>query len=121
MIRLIIVLTIVLSISGCLNKYSKDGFVSAKLVNKQFNVFDELYELDKGSAYANSTYSYYLTDSINFRKFVGVIKYDDEWYKSESKGNDIFCYHLRQGANEPDTVNIQKYDISSLIEQGKFD
>ena len=93
-------------------------------------IYKEVYQLDIGSVFTGNTYSYYITDTISFRKHVAITYYDDERIRMEiSDSNTVKVYKITktsmfQGNSSYaiyDTTILGTYNINELIKEGKFD
>jgi len=105
-------------VQSCDSKYSKKNHISTLQVNK--HLFYEIYKITSGGTLASDTYSDYLTDSVNFRKYVGTVYYDDEQNRYKLiDSNTVLVYRLNIRNN--DTLEKKIYIISDLKKEGKFD
>lgn len=105
-------------VQSCDSKYSKKNHLSTIKIND--HLYYEIYKITSGGTLASDTYSDYLTDSVNFRKYVGTVYYDDEqnrWKVIDS--NTVLVYRLNIRNN--DTLEKKIYIISDLKKEGKFD
>jgi hypothetical protein len=106
-------------VQSCDSKYSKKNHLNTLQVDN--HLFYEIYKITSGGALASDTYSYYLTDSVNFRKYVGTIYYDDEHLNCKSiDSNRILVYRAKRN-NEHDTLEKKIYILSDLKKEGKFE
>jgi hypothetical protein len=105
--------------TSCSSKYSKEYHVGTGLIDT--NLYRERFLVYSGGALANSSYSIYLTDSLNFRKYLGTVHYDDEQlFIKVSDSNEILVYRAKRN-NENDTLEKKIYLLSDLKKGGKFD
>lgn len=105
-------------IHSCDSKYSKKNHLNTIKIND--HLYYEIYKITSGGTLASDTYSDYLTDSVNFRKYVGTVYYDDEqnrWKIIDS--NTVLVYRLNIRNN--DTLEKKIYIISDLKKEGKFE
>lgn len=106
-------------VQSCDSKYSKKNHLNTLQVEN--HLFYEIYKITSGGALASDTYSYYLTDSVNFRKYVGTIYFDDEHlYCKALDLNHVLVYRAKRN-NENDTLEKCIYLLSDLKKEGKFD
>lgn len=104
---------------SCSSKYSKKNHVGTIKIGE--HLYNEVFQVYAGGALANDSYSDYLTDSVNFRKYVGTIHYDDEKnYCKKIDSNRVLVYRLNI-RNKSDTLEQKVYIISDLIKEGSFD
>jgi hypothetical protein len=82
-------------ITACTSKYSKEHHEGTGIIKS--NLYRECFLVYSGGVLANNSYSYYLTDSANFRKYIGTVYFDDE---------QILCKVL-------DTNRILVYNVSA--------
>jgi hypothetical protein len=123
--RIIIILSVftftVLSFSelSCSSKYSKKNHVGTIKISE--HLYYEIFQVYAGGTLANDSYSDYLTDSVNFRKYVGTVYYDDEKnYCKALDSNRVLVYRLNI-RNKSDTLEQRVYIKSDLIMEGSFD
>jgi len=103
------------------NKSKKDHIVTIALNNKQ--VFVEKYRIYGGSAYDGGIVSVYLTDSSNFRKYIGTYDNSHQSYKYECNGDSVRII-LRENedtSNNYKIVSQTLYSISFLKDKKSFD
>lgn len=94
----------------------------------------EKYEVYSGGATTTSVYSYYLTDSVNFRKYIGRDdpSYDDLfWILKDSVTVDFYRYLYNyeeidtclesQLLIKVDTIFYATYNINGLAKEKRFD
>lgn len=103
----IIVLIAILFFFSCVNDKSKKEHFSTKVICG--DLYREKYRIFSGGAYSAELYADYITDSVNFRKFVGT--------HDPSEGFGYKCTN--------DTIVIEKAHFSSnkvrtLIEKNSF-
>jgi len=113
------VLLFSLSELSCHSKYSKKKHVGTVKIGE--HLYNEIYQVYAGGVLANDSYSDYLTDSVNFRKYVGTVYYDDEKnYCKLIDSNTVLVYRLNI-RNKNDTLEKKIYLLSDLKKEGKFD
>ena len=106
-------------ISSCVNKYSKKHHVTTLKIDS--NLYNEVYQVYSGGVFANDSYSNYITDNKNFRKYVGTVHYDDEQIYCDVINNNVVRVVLRSKRNISDTIDVKYYKIDELISNGEFD
>lgn len=98
------------------SKYSKKHFKGVGKIDT--NLFKESFEIYSGGALANSSYSYYLTDSATFRKYIGTVYFDDELLHCKKlNSNEVLVYKISR-TKEGDTLERKIYIISDLQKEG---
>ena len=128
--NIIIILLVLLSgitlLTSCLsNKYSKEKHIYTHNIGNGLLI--EKYQTYPGSATTSDSYSYYITDSIHFRKFIGERNYDDEEIVWKIADNAITVYKklrnldFKTGIVTFDSAQIGNYKIDKLIKDGKFE
>ncbi len=114
----ILLLFVILFISGCCGKYSKNNYFATRFISS--GLYVEIFQVYSGGVYAGNSYSYYLTDSINFRIYIGTEYHDDEMLLCELIDSDtVKIYTVLWHSN--DTFNIKHYSLETLIKEGKFE
>lgn len=119
----IVVFTILMCLC-CSSKYSKDNHrVTFKLND---SLYVEKYKVFSGGATTSDSYSYYLTDSIHFRKYIGVERHsNDKIFWNDRNPNNIIFYLAYSKLIEEKIINnttkIGNYYIQELIKEGKFE
>ena len=114
-------------LSNCVNKYSKDNYIATFKMDK--GIYEETFQIYSGGVYAGDSYTSYITDSVNFRKLMGVYN-DGEMmlYKIDNQCIDVYkC--IRDIEKLPDgrlrgyndTIKMITYNIEELIQEGKFE
>jgi len=139
-----IIILVVLSCQS--NKYSKENHIYTNEIAT--DLYIELYRTYVGSATTSDSYSYYITDSIHFRKFIGERNYDDEiikWYMSNNiitiyKKKRIYNFETDISRTDStienninideilpsvtftyDSILIGRYKIEQLVKEAKFE
>ena len=101
------------------SKYSKKDHIGTIKIRDR--LYNEIFCVYKGGMGANSSFSNYLTDSTNFRKYIGTIYCDDEEiYCKEIDSSRIMSYRMNI-RNDYDTLEKNIYIISDLKKEGKFE
>jgi hypothetical protein len=122
-----IVVFIALICFACSSKYSKENHRVTFILNDSLYV--EKYKVFSGGATTSDSYSYYITDSIQFRKYVVTKHYDDEriiWTKTDStitvyKERSHYHFYENENSITYDTIQIGNYMIEYLVKEGKFE
>lgn len=101
LIKTILLIALVLIITSCSNQRSKNHFFAkGKVCN---NLTKEVYIVGSWGALSADTYADYLTDSINFRVFVGTHG-DDEDFGYTCKRDTVFV--IRYSVADFDNTKI---------------
>lgn len=104
-------------------KYSKDNHLFTDLIADQ--LYSEAYRIESYGV-GGDIYSMYLTDSLNFRKFISLY-YDNESFEYKIDNNEVLIIKKQEsgGVSNPKFKKraIEKYRFSliSLKEQKKFE
>ena len=107
---------------GCTNDRSKDGYHSTlALCGGQYYV--ETFTISGGGAFGGDRVSSYLTDSINFRKYLGTYDNANEGIATVCKGDSIYIYRTKQAGphRKPDIVRRWVYTAKELKDSKVFD
>ena len=107
--------------------YSKDNHIVTFILNDSLYV-EKYTVFSGGGATVCDSYSYYITDSINFRKYIGS-KHNsgDRIFWNIKNHNEIEFYLEYTVLDEindklfDDTTKIGSYYIPDLIKEGKFE
>lgn len=106
---------ILFAFQSCVNKKSRDNFLFSEQFERNPKIFLEKYQIYTGGVFAGSSYSYYLTDSINYRILAGYIYFDDERLVFEDNLNEILVHRLKKTNDistfQEDTIETHKYSI----------
>jgi len=109
------------------SKYSKKNHQKTYIIN---SFYIEKYKIYSGGATTCDSYSYYITDSINFRKFIGTGDYCEErlfWDTINSKIIEVYMEYDNIEERKDtvlffkDTTKIGEYNILELVEENKFE
>ena len=75
-------------------KHSKNNHIAT--FKKGDNLYNEKFQIYFGVVYAGDSYIEYITDSINFRKYIGTYN-DDEWmiYKINNQFIDVYKRNIK--------------------------
>jgi hypothetical protein len=105
---------------GCSNKKSKKKFFVSNIVCN--NLTREKYVVGAWGALSAETYSDYLTDSINFRVYIGSHG-DDENFEYDCANDSIYVIRLSvRGVEKAKVVDTLKvYSLSELKRKKIFE
>ena len=136
----------IFSLFSCIsNRYSKENHSNTWIIEK--GLYVESFQTYQGGATTSNSYSFYITDSIHFRKFIGEENYDDQniiWKKTNNIVNVYMVYTVynfdtysirnderivrNNKLNDStyntityDTIQIGKHSLKQLINEGKFE
>ena len=103
--------------------YSKDNHSLTIVVGDE--LYMEIYTVYSGGVFASDVITFYLTDSISFRKYVGTKGYDDQGVTPKLIDNNNVII-TRSGPRlfgfGKDVVLEEKtYNIPTLKKEGKFE
>lgn len=110
---------LLLILTSCLNKYSKREHVATIPIGP--HLFNEIYKVYSGGVFASDSYSNYITDSVNFRKYVGTRYYDDEEIYCHLIDSNIVLVVKLSKDNTKDTIDKEYYNTLDLIANGEFE
>lgn len=111
-----VILFFCIVILSCDNHKNKVNHTSTKSICN--NLYVERYLPYIGGVFDGNTRSCYVTDSVNFRKFIGT--YDDkERFRFSFDQDTIYAHKItyRNWANG-DTIEIYKYSLKDLKKEG---
>lgn len=112
-------IAIALIFASCSNKYSKSEHIATIQIDS--NLYNEVYKVYSGCVFASDSYSNFITDSVNFRKYVGTRYYDDEEiFCNLVDSNTVLVVKLSK-VRTKDTIEKEYYKINELIANGEFD
>ncbi|HOF16281.1 MAG TPA: hypothetical protein PLF32_09020 [Bacteroidales bacterium] len=128
--KIILSLIFIFSLISCVNNYSKSKYIGTKELGNK--LYQESYKVYSGGVFASDSYSYYLTDSINFREYIGTINDDHQnlLCKKLDHQNTVIVFIVsenyqfyKNGVNSIyyDTTIKCIYNIDELIRDGKFE
>lgn len=104
----------------CSSKYSKEKHLGTMELAK--GLFWEVYETYSGGVFAGTSYSYYLTDSANFRAYVISTNHDDESVQRLFKNDTVIVVKVGNAYSpNPDTINTKHFVISELAASRQWD
>ena len=107
---------------GCFgNERSKDRLFD--VYKRCDGIYVEAFLVFGSGAYGSDVHSMYLTDSINFRKFIGTYDTGDQMLFTECVGDSIIITKsTRLRGNNTETINfIKRYSKKDLIRENKFE
>ena len=117
------VIFIVLIWPACSSNYSKENHRVTFIMND--SLYMEKYKVFSGGTTTSDSYSYYITDSIHFRKYLGTEHYSSERLLSKIDNNEITIYievaNLINYIYVYDTIKVASYNIDELIKKGMFE
>lgn len=106
--------------TACGSKYSKENHVATDQIKT--GIFLEVFETYSGGTYAGSSYSYYLTDSLNFRKFLISKEHDDELIKTNIKDDTVSVIKIGNAYNlNQETIKTKRFVIRELVASRQWD
>lgn len=99
---------------SCQNVRSKAKHYNTAKVCKG-KLFVETYEISGNGAFGGDKVSEYLTDSVNFRMYVGTFDNSDEAYSFLCTGDSVEVYRVAIRSNiQNKIVRKQSYSLSGL-------
>jgi hypothetical protein len=109
---------------SCSSKYSKENHIKTFVLNDSLYV--EKYKVFTGGTTTSDSYSYYMTDSVHFRKYIGTEYHSDEQIFWSTEGSNEVIFYLAFSKLEEekivnDTTKIGAYNIQDLVREGKFE
>lgn len=84
-------------------------------------LFVETYMIFNSGAYGGDKVSGYLTDSTNFRKYIGTFDNGINFYSFVCKGDSVDVYYGQSHSPQNKIISIKPYLISDLKKEGKFE
>jgi hypothetical protein len=105
------------------NKYDKENLIYSKPLVK--GIFEQKYQPYTGGVLDGNSYSYYLTDSTKFKKYVGRCD-DKEVYRFTSLSEDSikavkWSWRNRMGDLPEIPIDSVTYSIKELKREGNFE
>jgi len=107
---------------GCRDDRSKDDHTATvSLCDNKFYV--EKFTISGGGALGGDRQSDYLTDSVNFRRYLGTYDNAHEVISVICKGDSIYVYHQRRDdeSNRLKPTSIIRYSIFDLKKTKVFE
>ena len=118
---LYVIILITSLLSGCRNDRSKDKHLSTlSICNRKLYI--ETYSIFESGAYGGDRQSDYLTDSINFRIYIGTYDTGDEAYSFQCRTDSIDVYKVNgRRENQNKIVRKKTYSLLDLKNAREFD
>ncbi len=85
------------------------------------HLYVESFIITKGGAYGGDRKSQYLTDSVNFRIFIGVYDNSDGGYSYRCKGDSIYVYNVLQKGDTNIITDSLVFSIKMLKNEKKME
>jgi hypothetical protein len=110
---------ILLLMSGCLNEKHYEGTYDVYKCN---GLYCDVYRVFWGGIYEeHNARAIYITDSKNFRIYLGIFGEDDS-YRCRINGDNLYIEKTTRGyADTPIVVERRKYKLSELKKEHRFD
>jgi hypothetical protein len=103
------------------NHYNKESHKFSSIISD--GIYEEVFLLSASGVLANDLYSCYITDSINFRKFVGRFDNKEKYIFDLANRDTIksvrYSRRIYYGKSIP--IDTLYFSISKLKEEGDFD
>ena len=100
---------------SCTSKYSKENHKSTNNFND--SLFIEKYLVYNGGVFASNSYTYYLTDSLNFRAYLYTITEDSDGIKLNIHHNILYVYKV----TPRETIEVNRINITEVKREGVFE
>lgn len=84
-------------------------------------LFVEAYKISSGGAYGGDRVSDYLTDSTNFRIYIGTFDNADGGYSFECKEDNVYVYLVEQHSSGNKILSTRIYSIQDLKKKKIFE
>ena len=78
-------------------------------------VYLEVYKTYSGGVFSGDSYSFYITDSLNFRKLVAITNHDDERIKRSFVNGEILIVKVKVYGRNEDTLEVKTINIKEQI------
>lgn len=104
---------------SCTSKHSKKSHVITGVVSE--NLYRECFQIYSGGVFANDSYSFYLTDSVHFRKYIGTVYFDDESLISKNLDSNRIVVFKTNRHDSNIEINKSIYYLDKLREEGIFE
>jgi hypothetical protein len=121
MIRTFIIIISIISFVGCSSERNKNRhFSTTEICNK---IYVERYIIFSSGAYGGDVHAKYLTDSINFRVYIGTEDTETENLFTLCKGDSLIVEKsfMSKGINSSKIISSKLYSKKVLVKEGKFD
>jgi hypothetical protein len=101
--------------------FAKDEFSNSYEIEK--GIYEEVFILSRGGVLANDLYACYLTDSVNFRKYVDRFDNKEKYrfYKVDKNTIMAVKYSFRVDYKSFLPIDSTFYSINFLKEENDFD
>jgi hypothetical protein len=122
-IKVGLALLFALNLSSCRSDRSKAELARKSKVCGGL-LFAEDYVIAKGGAYGGDRESDYLTDSINFRIYVGTVDNKYEYYAYKCSGDSVIILHFKYGTaigEKSKLLGMIKYNVVDLKKKKLFE
>lgn len=121
--RLLFALVVSLIITSC--KPNRISLEYIATYNLEEGLYYEKYGSINGGVFASDTYYYYLTDSIAFRKYIGLCS-EGQWIVVRKKNDGIyntFKYTSSESVKDakPKLIETKIYSIPALRKERQFE
>jgi len=103
---------------SCKNDRSKDEHTSTTTVCDNNKIFVETYRIFGSGAYGGDRVSNYLTDSVNFRFYIGAFDNAHENYTYVCKGDSIY---IEKVSMEEEGIPYNTRVITKVIDRKTID
>jgi hypothetical protein len=120
-INIIVLLILLYGIKSCHHYifFGKKNLLRSKLLDN--NVFEEKFKSFSGGVLMSNTYTYYVTDSITFRKYLGDCD-DKEFFRCHVKGDSLVVLKTSwRNSSFEKTINTSYFSIDKLKKEGDFE
>jgi hypothetical protein len=125
-------LIILLGLVGCSNNRSKDHHkLTVNLCKYEpnkcaCNLYVEIYRVFGMGALGSDENSEYLTDSVNYRVYIGTYDEEDEMIITKCKGDSIYTAKTKKTSSKPEwdvpkILESKTYSLKDLKKQHKFE
>lgn len=105
---------------GCNDDRNKENYISTTKVCP--NLFVESYRIFGSGAYGGDRVTDYLTDSFNFRIYIGTYDNGNEAYTYECKNNTIYIYKVSGRRENKNKIVLNKnYNLLELKKKKSFE
>ena len=110
-----VLILVVFLFTSCYSKYSKENHDSTSKIND--SLYFEVYLVNKGGVFASNSYSYYVTDSLNFRSYLYTITEDSDGLDVELIDDILYVYKF----TPKETIEVNRINISEVKREGVFE
>lgn len=114
-------LSVSFNVSSCRNDRSKTELASIVRIRNS-NLYVQTFTIVGNGAFGGDRISDYLTDSVNFRIYIGTYDNGDEGFSYKCTGDSISISKIiGRRENENKIVNSKSYKLSELRNKKIFD